>query len=985
MHRLAGIAFIAALGPVAVAMAIQPAPISENVEKELLPDGISSFDVNLNADLGFLFTDPDGTDVVHLIGAFSLTLGEGEGQTIQSREAIVWINPREIDGTPYHHLQLMLWRDVQVLEIGGTLTTGPALFLTLNSSGEIHTNVDDVAFESTADTRLYQEGNAARQAINAGTVRGTDAEVFQRVFDLTGSRSPGKTSPKPRSLLHVRVEGDLTFADLADGGQALTATGGVFLGRGSAEENDFLELTADSVVVFLSASAEVPTAGDSDQAGLGGSAKPRGGDADRRQRAQRRRERKNQQLLTTGFGDLPVDGAYLEGDIVMRQGPHVVRAQRLYYDFTNERAIILNAVFRTHLAARNLPLYIRADEIRQHSAQHFSAENAILTTSEFHTPHYHVGVGSIDLVVRSDVGTVEGSPDLQSGTFSLRHVTLNVAGTPVAYWPVIKGRLDTSETAVKSVRVGYSGDFGAEFETDWHLFHVLGYLEPEGFDATLSLDYFTERGPAIGVDIDYKRANYFGEIRSYVLDDGDIDNLGRQRETLSKRDSRGRILIRHRQYLKDDWEVSLELSYISDRDFLEEFFESEFDNDKEQETLLYLKKQRENWAFTAILQARLMDFTTQTERLPDISLRLIGQPLSHGMNWYSENRMGFVRYRPADQTFRSLLIQGRRQGSGTVARVDSRQEITRPLNWGPVRLVPFVVARGSLWDDSPNGGGVARAFVMYGMRGSMYFSKVSPDVRSELFDLHGIRHIIKPDFVAWTSHSNRDSQDLFPFDQDVERIDEFDGVLLGLRQRWQTKRGAPDALRTVDFLTFDVEAGFFNGPESGAITNGFISYSRPENSIVRNFVNGSFIWRINDRTALLSELNYDINDGEVDILNFSLAVERSPRLSYVLGYRFIEESESDLLGFDMNYRLTEKHTLAIRELFDLDRGRTLDFTVALIRKFPRWYGALSFALDESEDDFGVSISLWPEGLEGAALGSRRFTGLSRSTKLQRKR
>ena len=46
-------------------------------------------------------------------------------------------------------------------------------------------------------------------------------------------------------------------------------------------------------------------------------------------------------------------------------------------------------------------------------------------------------------------------------------------------------------------------------------------------------------------------------------------------------------------------------------------------------------------------------------------------------------------------------------------------------------------------------------------------------------------------------------------------------------------------------------------------------------------------------------------------------------MSYLLGYRFIEEGHSNLLGFDMNYRLTEKHTLAIRELFDLDRGQTL--------------------------------------------------------------
>ena len=173
-----------------------------------------------------------------------------------------------------------------------------------------------------------------------------------------------------------------------------------------------------------------------------------------------------------------------------------------------------------------------------------------------------------------------------------------------------------------------------------------------------------------------------------------------------------------------------------------------------------------------------------------------------------------------------------------------------------------------------------------------------------------------------------------------------------------------------NFLAY-VEAGFFDGSDGEAITNGYASYSRPENSIARNYINSSLVWRLNDRTALLSEMNYDTNDGEIDIYNVSLAVERPPRFSYLLGYRYIEETNSNLLGFDMYYRLTEKYTMAFRELFDLARGETLDFTIAIIRKFPRWFGAVSFQLDEAEDDFGISFSVWPQGLPQAALGSRR--------------
>ena len=238
--------------------------------------------------------------------------------------------------------------------------------------------------------------------------------------------------------------------------------------------------------------------------------------------------------------------------------------------------------------------------------------------------------------------------------------------------------------------------------------------------------------------------------------------------------------------------------------------------------------------------------------------------------------------------------------------------------------------------------------------------------------------------VAWVGGANRDVNELFPFDELVEGIEDVDGVAIGVRQRFQTRRGPEGNRRNVDVFTHDMEIGFFNGARREERTNGFTSFSRPENSITQNYFNSSLVWRVNDRTALVSELNYDLNDHEVDVLNIALAVERSPRMSYVLFYRFIDESNSNLFGFDTIYKFTEKHSVAVRELFDFSEGRTLDFTIALIRKFPRWFGAVSFALDEAEDDFGVSFSLWPEGLGKATLGSRRFTGITNMERMYRK-
>ena len=970
-----------ALGTTAYAQ--RPTPIADPVDQSLLPYGITEQSVRIGGELAYMFKEQDGVDVVHLVGDFSLAHGgAATGHELRSREAVVWLVKKTYAGRSYVQLQIFLWRDAEVSEVGSTLTSGPALFVTLNTFGKIRTDANDLTFQAPVENRVYLEGRAIRDTIARGVFKQSDKDVSLRVYDAAGlSDGPKEIKPRPTILLQFPGEFHLTEVD---GQRVISVIGGAYLSRGDSGSQEFLEIRADSIAVFLPPTAELPRAVRAGEAGLGAEAPARSLERGHADTTMKRvgGSSTNKQQLSGAFGDVEVEAVYLEGDVIMSQGPNKVQASGVYYDFVEEKAILLDATLRTKLAKRNVPLYIRADEIRQLSARRFAAAGAVFTTSAFHTPHYHIGAGQVELIDRTPPGTDGTREGIRAGSFHIQDATLNLRGVPVAYWPSIRGRVDTSETAIRGIRTGFSGDFGVELESDWHLFNVLDLETPEGFDATLSLDYFSERGSAIGVDVDYERDRYYGLIRSYLMTDNGEDSLGREREDVPAQDVRGRFLLRHRQYLEDDWQLTLELSYLSDRQYLEEFFEKEFDNGKEQETLLHLKKQRDNWAFTAMLQGRPMDFTTATERHPDLAYFHTGEALGNRLTWHSENRLGVVRYRPADQTFRELLRDGEMIASGSVGRIDSRQEVNLPVDVGPLRLVPFATGRGTAWDDSPFGGGLARGMALSGVRGSMYLSKSSPDVQSAMFDVQGLHHVIKSDVVAWVGTANREPDELFPFDDTVERADDVSGVSWGIRQRWQTKRGEAGNRRTVDLLTLDVEAGFFDDPQGTATTNGYTSFSRPENSIARNYINSSLIWRINDRTALLSEANYDINDGEIDIFNLSIAVERPPRLSYLLGYRFIEESNSNLLAFDMNYRMSEKHTMAVRELFDLGRGETLDFTIAMIRKFPRWFGAVAFELDEAEDDFGISFSIWPEGLSQAAVGSKRFTGLAQTTSLR---
>lgn len=983
MRRTVRLAACLLLASLTRAPGQEPPPIADPVDVPRLPSGVSDFDIELNARMVSMFKSEDGVEALHFVDDFLLQLGHPDTQTLRSREAIVWLSESVAEGRSYRHLQIFLWKDAEVVEFGGTVTLSPALFVTVSTFGQVITQADHVIDRPANDSQAYREGERIRQVIAQEGWFGSEGPALFGAFDPTGVGPSGSAKNTPKPIIQFQTDGQLSVNETVDGGKVITVTGGVYLSRGTAKSGEYLEALADNAVVFLAPGQELQMPKGDDAAGLGADDADSPAPSDRPAARPRPQPSPDRQLLSSGFGDVEVEGVYLEGDVQFTQGPHMIRASKLYYDFIRDRALILDAVVRTLLVDRNVPLYIRAAEIRQLSTTQFAAANAMITTSEFHTPHYHVGAGRIDLTNTTPPDLRGRATGMTSGVFRIEDATLNLSGHPVLWWPFIKGNVDTSETAIRSIRTGYSDDFGVELETKWDLYTLLGLEKPKGFDSTLNLDYFSERGPAIGVNATYERDTYMGLIRSYLIADSGEDSLGTEREIPSPHDVRGRLLLRHRHYLEDDWQLSLEFSYLSDRTFLEEFFEPEFDNEKEQETLLYLKKQQDNWAFTALLQVRLMDFLTQTERYPDLAYFKIGEPIGDRITWYTENRLGVVRYRAADQTLRDFLQNGPAGGSsGATGRADTRQEFDSPFDLGPWRFVPFATGRGSAWSDSPRNGGLARAYGSVGLRGTSYLSRIYPEYCSDIFDINGVRHIIKPEIVAWAAGANRDPHELYPFDQTVEGIHDASGLSMGLRQRWQTKRGEGENHRTVDVFTHDLEMAVFDNANGDDITNGYASFSRPENSVARNYISSSMIWRVNDRTAFLSELNYDLNDAEVDILNISMVVERTPRLSYLIGYRFIDESESNLLGFDLNYKLTEKHSLAFRESFDLDRGRTLDFTVALIRKHPRWFSAVSFNLDESKDDFGVSLSIWPEGLPQAALGSRRFTGLAQTTSLQ---
>ncbi|MGB0768995.1 MAG: hypothetical protein ACPGYV_14960, partial [Phycisphaeraceae bacterium] len=243
-----------------------------------------------------------------------------------------------------------------------------------------------------------------------------------------------------------------------------------------------------------------------------------------------------------------VRGVYLEDGAVVSDGSTTVRAPRAFYDLQTDRAILLDAVVYSYDVRTRVPLYMRADVIRQTSADSFTAEDAVFTTSEFAKPHLSIGASRITLQqAKLDDGTTES-------WVTAEDVTLNVGDTPFFYWPT--ATVEAGSIPLKRLEVGYEGQNGAEVQTAWDVFALTGMRSPEGMQWLANVDYRGEHGLALGTELEYDMDGARGQTTAYFLpNDSGTDEIARRLNVGFDNETRGFFRAQHRQQLPAGWEL----------------------------------------------------------------------------------------------------------------------------------------------------------------------------------------------------------------------------------------------------------------------------------------------------------------------------------------------------------------------------------------------------------------------------------------------
>ncbi len=708
--------------------------------------------------------------------------------------------------------------------------------------------------------------------------------------------------------------------------------------------------------------------------------------------------------LNSGDGEL-----YIEGDIVFRAGDSLIYAEAMYYNIVQETGMVLDAEAISTVPEYQGVVRLKAEVLQQVSRGNFRAFDAAVTSSRLGVPRYWLQSERLDFFERTRSVYDQDTNQLVADTDPFvrsRNSFVFLGGVPVFYWPRFATSLERPVFYIKGIKVRNDQNFGSQVLLDWDVFQLLGIENiPEGVDWEFSTDYMSDRGPALGTNFKYDVPGMFGVpgrskgiFDAWAIDDDGVDRLGRGRlEVTPEETFRGRALLRHRQTLASGWEWSAQLGWLSDRNFLEQYLESEWDQDPDHTTELRLQKYYYNQLFELSVTPQVNDFYQKTERLPEFNHYLFGGSLlSDRLTWQMHNHASYSRLNVADDPIdpteqaNHFPLPGEIQSQGVVA--STRQELALDLNLGPFGIRPVASFEAAHYGEAADGDSLTRLLGQSGIQMNLPMVRVDPTIQSTLLNMRGLAH--KMDWRAeyWYADSNTDldelpyydpldddAQEQFrrrfigttfggvlpdPFDprsyayrQGIQRwmtspsdvvADDLQQIRLGLNQRFQTKRGLPGQDRIVDILQLDIETVLFprQDRDNFGETLGPTMYD--------------FRYHIGDRLSLVSDGYLDFFPDGLRSLSAGIRSSRPGVSDWYVGMMSMEGPiSSTVFRSNFDYRVNEKWIVSGGTTYDFGNTGYVGQNFGLTRIGESLLLRLNVNVDRGRDNVSFGFQIEP--------------------------
>lgn len=757
-------------------------------------------------------------------------------------------------------------------------------------------------------------------------IRSGVAKVFKNL-----SKDKQSASKQPLNISAYAIEGE----QMPDGVYRILAMEGVYIWQGDRQK-PILELVCDQSVVWIKPEKDMENKSPDDKSS-------------------------NLQL-----GALEKAMFYAEGNAHFQWGDKSIKGDQIFFDLIANRGLIVHGAIRTSIEYRKkqIPLHMRAHKLWIYSQEKFTAQNASISTCQFGDPHYHFAASEITVIKRLKEISVESYDN-----------TLYALGIPLFYVPYLAGTF-SEDWPLKSLKPGRSSKYGV------YLYTTLGgkiYAAPQDPGPTylkklnwlLDLDIRERRGIAVSPQLKYRgvypqKSTFNGETDIYYLRDQPLGKLGSSKThstNTSREVNRYRFYTLHRQSFPDDYLFTLELSHISDRNLLIDFFEKEAREAKEQETYAHLKKTWGSQTVTALGRINLNDFQTQVAYLPQVTYQAIYEPLLQDIpDLYWSSRAEFSNVIRQDDQNRPTQFDDRR-----VMRVDWNNTLSYRINLDPIYVLPFVGGRLSYFEEQKDGqSDIDRQTGEMGVEVSTHFYRTFR-WQSRILNIDRIFHVCSPSFrYQWIYANNVLPDLLIPYD-DMETVDKGQVLSFRLTNRLQTIRRN----RIVDYLFLEVEFSYF--PNRDLFKQGIklTPLKLPVSNRWEKFDNLSFDlqWWIYENVSLNARAQYNFQANELETGTARISYTPIPNLQCWVDARYqlkaVEPTHNSGLAATaaLNYTINPKWGvscyLQYNFLEDFHRNEFREFQFTVRRTFHRFALDLKFKRDFVDHDTSFTAEFYP--------------------------
>ncbi len=625
--------------------------------------------------------------------------------------------------------------------------------------------------------------------------------------------------------------------------------------------------------------------------------------------------------------------------------------------------------FKTHLIESGSfrtgrrPVFVQGRSIQGNVTNHtYTAKSVYVTADDTSKPDYYLEASRITIVPGKFV--------------EAWNAVLYVKGVPLFYFPYYKRGLGMrgNELTVMPGDDSYYGPF---------LLGTYRWRMGDDVDGRVHLDYREKRGVGAGPDLNLHMGPLGdAQLKYYYMHDLDpnesliTSNVPPNIPAIPK--DRQRFYLGWQASPSTNVEARALVNYQSDQLLLHDFFQSDYGQNPQPNTVVEADKYWDNWSLNAETTPRINSFFDQVERLPDVRLSGFPQQIFHTPLYYqSQSSVGYYEsYFANTNTLFGPTNGPFPEFSG--ARADTFHQLSLPETFfGWLNVTPNAGARAT-WYSAETGAGETfsnqqtRLVFNTGVDTSFKASQLWPDATNRLLDIDGLRHIIVPSAsYVYVPRPNLQPPQVpqydtlspnllilpveFPDYNDIDAIENENVIRFGLRNTLQTKR---DGLvqNLVDWnLMLD-----WNLKPNGQ-TNGV--FLQPQKTF--DDLYSALAFKPRPWVTFNSQIRYDINDNRLNMAFHELTFAPGDRWSWSIGHWYLHsgfvDSGDDVITSTLFYRLNDNWGLRASHYYDAMTGHLQEQNYTLYRDMRSWTAALTFRLIDNGGgqplDYGFAFSI----------------------------